>query len=540
MRKKGCVPFILLALAGCGGSAGGGGGGTPASEPPSPTMSDPSADGLTLVSATNPFSAGCDNASSSGTSYGNAEVEPSVAVNPGDPMNLFGSWQQDRWSNGGAHGLAGAVSFDGGTTWSQRLAPFSRCSGGNSVNGGDYTRASDPWVSFGPGRHAYWMALSFSDTPNAMLVSRSLDGGDTWGPAQTLILDPDSNAFFNDKNSLTADPNDVSYVYAVWDRFDFASDKGPSMLARSIDGGASWLAAQAIYDPGAHRQTLGNQVVVLADGTVVNLLTELDYATGTSQLKVMRSPDHGANWTRPLAVADVLSVGVSDPDTGADVIDSGPLAQIAQSPGGMLHVVWQDSRFSAGARDGIALISSADGGLTWSSPVQVNGAHASPAFIPTVAVAADGTLGVSYYDLRDNTADTRTLPTDLWLATSSDGLNWNERRISGPFDDDIAPKVRQSMGVFLGDYEGLLGIGTEFRAFFVRTTATLADRTNVYTKALPSRVAAATAAKQGIASYRAQLAPQIVMTPEWRAQVARRVLRERPQLPDKPDMTRRK
>ena len=41
------------------------------------------------------------------------------------------------------------------------------------------------------------------------------------GPAQLLIEDTDPR-FLNDKNSMTADPNDANYVYAVWDRLQNA------------------------------------------------------------------------------------------------------------------------------------------------------------------------------------------------------------------------------------------------------------------------------------------------------------------------------
>jgi hypothetical protein len=50
-----------------------------------------------------------------------------------------------------------------------------------------------------------------------MVVNRSRDGGHGWGPPLTLIRDTGPR-FFNDKNSLTADPTDARYVYAVWDR----------------------------------------------------------------------------------------------------------------------------------------------------------------------------------------------------------------------------------------------------------------------------------------------------------------------------------
>ncbi|HEY5310377.1 MAG TPA: exo-alpha-sialidase, partial [Casimicrobiaceae bacterium] len=93
---------------------------------------------LFRASATSPFAPGCDGVAATGTLYENAEVEPMVAVNPANPNNLVGVWQQDRWSDGGAHGLLTGFSFDGGRTWARTSAAFSRCAGGNVANGGDY------------------------------------------------------------------------------------------------------------------------------------------------------------------------------------------------------------------------------------------------------------------------------------------------------------------------------------------------------------------------------------------------------------------
>src|SRR5437764_1661060 len=84
------------------------------------------------------------------TNWVNSELEPWVAVNPTSPNNLIGVYQQDRYTFGGARGLATSVSHDGGATWSVTYPHFTDCSGGTAANGGDYQRASDPWVSFSP------------------------------------------------------------------------------------------------------------------------------------------------------------------------------------------------------------------------------------------------------------------------------------------------------------------------------------------------------------------------------------------------------
>ena len=139
------------------------------------------------VSGLSTLPTGCNGAPQTGTLYRNAEVEPHVAVNPTNRRNLIAVWQQDRWSNGGANGQVTAYSRDGGRTWRKPSPPsFSRCQGGNAANGGDYERVTDPWVSFGPTGIAYQIALTGNNLlfgRNAILVSRSLDGGATWGPA---------------------------------------------------------------------------------------------------------------------------------------------------------------------------------------------------------------------------------------------------------------------------------------------------------------------------------------------------------------------
>src|SRR5204863_6011898 len=100
-----------------------------------------------VASKPSPFPAGCEGVPQSGTLYENAEVEPRVAVDPNDANHIVGVFQQDRWSNGGSHGLVASTSFNGGGSWTESFAHFSICAGGNVANGGDFQRASDPWVS---------------------------------------------------------------------------------------------------------------------------------------------------------------------------------------------------------------------------------------------------------------------------------------------------------------------------------------------------------------------------------------------------------
>ena len=72
------------------------------------------------------------------------------------PQHAVGSFQQDRWNDGGAKALVAARSSDGGGSWARNWAPFSACSGGDP----DYLRTTDSWVSYDAAGRLYQVALS--------------------------------------------------------------------------------------------------------------------------------------------------------------------------------------------------------------------------------------------------------------------------------------------------------------------------------------------------------------------------------------------
>jgi len=312
------------------------------------------------------FSPGCDGVPATGRLYSDTAAEPYLAVNPTSPLNLISAWQQNRWSDGGAQGLNLAASFDGGMTWTPSNAAFSRCTGGNSGNAGNYARATDVWLTVSPTGVVYALSLSFTGgtllagSSSAMLVAQSRDGGLTWSAPIALIQD--GSTVFNDKGSISADSTDANYVYAVWDRLT-GQTGGPSYFAVTANAGSTWQAARSIYDPGAQSQTLGNQMVVLPGDVVLDIFTELGATSALA--RVIRSTDHGTTWSAAVTLSDLRAVGTSDPSTGTAVRDGSGLVSVSVGPGGIVYAAWQDSRFSGGQHDGIAMTHSADGGLTW-------------------------------------------------------------------------------------------------------------------------------------------------------------------------------
>lgn len=457
-----------------------------------PAMVAAVADPLYLASAASPFGIGCEGEAQAGTNYVNAEVEPYLAIHPADPQRMVGVWQQDRWSNGSSRGVMSATTIDGGQTWTRRPIPFSRCGGGTAANGGNYSRVSNPWVAYGGNGVVHAVGLASSGvifqagSRNAIVASRSLDDGRTWSNPIALISD--GPGFFNDKDAIVVDPADPLRVYAVWDRLVAGDNGGPTYLARSLDGGASWLPARPIYDPGPHSQTISNVLVVLPNGTLVTMFVQIDYAVNgnpeSARIAVVRSFDKGASWSAPSVVANLQSVGTRDPSTGNPVRDQSIIPSIAVSPTGKIHVVWQDSRFDGGARDAIVISHSSDGGAQWLPPTRVSTAAGVAAFNPAVHVRSDGVIGVTYYDFRSDGA-AATLLTDTWLAYSSTGGgSWNETRIADSFDLAMAPRTTAPFdgGYFLGDYQGLSSRAGVFVPFFAKANnANVANRTDIFT-----------------------------------------------------------
>jgi hypothetical protein len=94
------------------------------------------------------------------------------------------------------------------------------------------------------------------------------------------------------------------------------------------------------------------------------------------------------------------------------------------------------------------------------------------AFLPSVAVADDGTIGVSYYDFRYNDA-APGLPTDYWLvrcrplagSPATDPASWSSevRLTDSSFNIEGAPTA-VTASYFIGDYEGLTTAGNDFLA----------------------------------------------------------------------------
>ena len=428
-------------------------------------------------------------------------TEPFIAANPINPSNVVAAWFDGLWQD-----MIAGVSFDGGQSWHQVQIPLTLCTGGS------FPGTADPWLSFGPDGSLYAAAITWNSNAWAdrqIVVSKSADGGLHWSaPAVipgSLTLDPPA-----DHPSITADPTDAKFIYAIWNG-NSAPHTGAAMFSRSTDGGVTWEPTRAIVQMASQSYIAFSQVFPLPNGTLVDVFgtyaEQPNKPITFTNLQVLRSSDHGQTWSapsNPVAMTPLyLPNGASlvvDPETGQFVLDLTNPSFAVDRQSGNLYAVWEDGRFSNFQYNDIALSMSADGGSTWSAPVRVNQTPLTipplnrQASFPAVAVAANGAIGVSYYDFRFNDPNPG-LPTDRWLVqctpspknpASNPGCWRNEVRLTKTSFKLEAVVPRAPGGdFFLGDYFGLAAAGDNFVAPF--TAVDSQNITSIFARRVGSR-----------------------------------------------------
>lgn len=513
--------LALAAMPGCNGAL-----------PAASAGSDP----LVLVASTgpgvgSPFGTSlADNpATQPGTIALHSELEPSIAVNPTNPLNVVVAYQQDRWDTGGSRGIVAAVSNNGGTSFTPVALPRL-----TQVTDGVYQRASDVRLDFAVNGDLFAAALAFTGNPStgvftrsAVTVGKSGSGGSIWVAPVVVSDQLNPSVFFEDKASVATDPFNAGQLFTVGDRLLLMNPQlngGPILFSRSGSGGFGFESPRIIADFGDALQTSGNEIVVLNDGTLADVFALTVSQSGNPAMaqasgNVIVSADRGQTWGERINIATFYArstltsngVGVRDPQDGAPVRAPGFYPAVAVNPtNNEMYVVWQDTRFSNPAPqatpdqvnpdfliDEIAFSRSSDGGVTWSAPIKINKTPTDgtflnrQAFLPSIAVTNTGVVAVTYYDFRNNNTSS-SLGTDhfavFWrpgggAITDSSAWGAELRLTNSTFD--LRKAVRsvergKNAGYYIGDRMGLVADRTDFLAAFVQTTST--DPGNVYVR----------------------------------------------------------
>jgi hypothetical protein len=407
-------------------------------------------------------------------------VEPDVAVSPVNPQIMVAVAHDCRFANGGAADISYAWTHDGGAHWHHAPMP-----GLTRAVGGAWARASDPVVAFGPDGSVYVSALVFDLTcPGGVTVSRSVNGGQTFGPPVLAHKSTTCN-YSDDKNWLVVDnqPNSPFYgrLYQFWTAFLTVGGKSagsPQVVRWSDDQGRHWSSTHVVSGP--HANTQNSQPVIQPDGTITDVYMDFggqgagdsvqgggggehwgsrQSAAGSGVSLVSRvSQDGGATWSAPSLVVKNVGGGPAGircclPATAADPVT------------GRMYTVWEGN--GPGAMDPVWLSRSADG-LTWSAPVRVSRDPGSTIQHVNVAVTAYGGKVYVPYGTRNTAVDSGNLIQQQISSSGDGGTSFGPPLSVGPLSDLTYAAV--AGGKFPGDYIGASATATRLTVVWCRSS----------------------------------------------------------------------
>lgn len=440
--------------------------------------------------------------------YVSANFEPCIAVNPIDPQNIIITTQVAR----PFRNIPILYTLDGGKHWQSVSIPNSRCSApvvDQATN--DFGQASDPWVTFDKNGNAYASTLGVNGIYNedgsftgiyvnsGVLVFKSTDKGQSWNAPLRAFFSNDANAF-PDKPAIYGSTVESETVYLVYHFPSSSQDETAvvTVFQRSTDG-ANFFEDPIIFEYNdiiVNGQQIppvyiwGGAATTLPDGTLLvtarNSLFDTNEDIGfgpghNEQILVNRSTDGGKTFGSTIvALPDATQTFAYDAPNNYFVRDTAVWHDIAvNNCNGYVYIATQDSTFNQNSEPdgfeflgaGSVIIMSKDGGLTWSEKIPVNPTTTdSQAYMATVAVLKDGTVGVFYYTDRnhDYTGDdgSEFLQQDVYLSLFDKDLNYlGEKRVTpNSFNLRKAP-VLSFLGVpsyYIGDYIKCATDGNDF------------------------------------------------------------------------------
>lgn len=377
-----------------------------------------------------------------------AQAEPHIARAPNDPDFLLATFQEGRYTGGGAIDCGYSTSHDGGLTWTRALIPKI-----TTASGGTYPRATDPVAAIALDGTAYLNTLGLNGNVGAVFVSRSTDGGNTFAAPRVVYQSP-NNSVFPDKNWMavnTFTPN-TGRLVATFTLFSNVQGvrATPIMRCLSNDSGVTWTSPAYIHPSNTEAQ--GSQPVFLPNNRLAIVYTNFNFNDDPRDdfLECVLSGDGGVTFASPKRIAGFAAYDPPGIRSGGLI----PAATTDASTGNLYVVVQAIPNGSTAPR--VMFTKSSDGGNSWSAPTGItDNPAATSVFNPAIAASPDGqTLTVSYYTNRDH-PDFDTL-VDLYLAQSFDGgATWqpNIRVTSVSSDATLAPLTDR--GYMLGDYLGI-------------------------------------------------------------------------------------
>lgn len=380
--------------------------------------------------------------------------EPTVAVNPTDPMNIvagsndYGTPSGDAWCGFYA-------SFDGGLTWERGLIPGADGDRGSPL--WRYQGGGDPVLAFGPNGDCYMAGIAFQRNikignlikpGTGIFVARSTDGGRSFPQVTMVIQSISVFTTFHDKEWITVDPT-TGDVHVTWTAFNLYGVASSIVHSVSRDNGQTWSRPKLISEIlEREKQVQGSQVEADLDGTIH--VSWLEYDRGT--LRYTRSFDGGDSFENVRDLASVTPLPAAFPEGAYRTPTMCDMAvdNTGGNKTGSVYIAWPDYGTGEGE---IFMVSSANGGDTFGSQVRVNQdeeGNGADQFFPATTVGSDGSIQVIFYDKRDDPGNNTLI--SIYFAISTDGgLTFTDFMLSEVnFDGDNSRE-----NSFIGDYLGL-------------------------------------------------------------------------------------
>lgn len=346
-----------------------------------------------------------------------------------------------------------AVSTDGGNTFAQKQLP-------KATNGG--LSLGDPVIAFGPNNEIYFASLIATTTRTQIGVAKSVDNGNTF--AAPVIVS--TGGLAQDKEWLAVDTGANSpfrgNVYVSWfEQSPTIDGRGELLInfARSTNGGSSFEPAVAISARETEFIVQGPMPAIAPNGDIY-VAYEDQRVNGVS---IVKSTDGGRTFSAPRRAA-MFNTYTFEFFPNGDGYRSNSFPSIAVDRNNVVHIVFGAVPAIPGQdRSDIFYVRSTDGGATFSAPRKINDDNTTASqLLPALAAAADGTVGVRWWDRRnDPVNDTLT---DVYMAVTTDGGNSFSKNFritdtNWPFGPNLERSIRVG---YHGDYDALATAGNNF------------------------------------------------------------------------------
>lgn len=412
------------------------------------------------------------------------QSENSVFVSPVDSTRVLNSNNSSSWPNTSIFlGTSAFESADSGASWT----------GFAELPSGD--NSGDPATAIDLGGRYYVSGIA---DDLGQEVNFSDDQGLTWTKRVIAPPPPPVVGFETalDKGHLCVDnspsSSNVGALYAGWSRFESPTVRPPIQVARSLDRGETWLAPVTISagvaagsaNQGVNLQTGPNGEVYAIwavydsfppclnpDGTPNNIGFPCANAAPERAIGFAKSLDGGATWQTARRIINnirgIRQYDATNPPTHQtnknQRRNSFPSLAVDNSCGpnrGKLYVVWANLGSpppgnNSGDDMDVYLISSTNGGTTWSTPTKINQDFAGLGkehYFPWITCdSTSGDLSVIFYDDRNVVDDHQV---EVFVANSSDGgSTWTDFRVS---DTAFTPAPVPGLAPgYFGDYIGI-------------------------------------------------------------------------------------